>query len=1077
MFPVLLITSFLGMLSRSLSVGLHAGPQVLPLPVTLCCDLADRPPEGDSSRHCVSSYHSPGGLQQPTPSQSPVSILIGVQLYLNETETHGTVCFDILCWVDTSPGQLICNIKPITKPPDTPVAVVLNCLQPESNSTNGTFREETECRCVADDVVRCFSDAASVDHLISMEVTVSRGPLTAHSPIVSFLPWDHIFLQPPVDLCYKVTIEGDLLLNWTDSQSVAHPLAYDVRYFPKDSLDSWEYVDGLTMQSVSLRKLSVGVTYVIQVRCRFQHIAGPGSSWSEPLYTDSEEVTYLPEKVLASTGTNLTFYCILHNWSVNAKNAVWWLDMREKVPERQYSVINDHVSRVTLVNLEPKARQESYILHCCPQTGEHSFCRLSSAAFYIIDSDVLISCETNGDLTAMTCSWNTIQSVRFQYQVRHVPCSITEGAGNFSSVLGCPQEALGVDSCTLQPLFIIACYRMWVEFGTELNPFRSAPIEVMPFDWVKPNPPYDLVAITDTEGNLNIEWKKHELLPFELKYEMRYRMDSPDANWEVFSSYNQSVVVPVLDPCQIYIVQVRCSRHDEDGLWSDWSHQCYSHVRNSRAPSKGPDFWRVFQEVPGKNQTKVTLHFMPLEKEKPLCCVEGFLVELHNLSGQVWSNRLGLVAFYSFPWNESIRTVTVMARNDVGLSIRNTRMTLAPPTKKSKSLSQFSVMRVDSSCVTLTWTMLPVDSNPLSFVIEWRSQSTAGGVKWVRVPAHIRTFNLRDNFLSSEDYSFTLYPIFPDGEGEPIFVKEDRVHPTGQHITYLLLIIIVFLLVLALAISQHQKMKLVWRDIPDPNNCSWAKGVDFTKAKTVENLFKQREMPTSCPPLLELETISEALIVDKTKLPIEIKEMELTFDKTEEREASVSPDIEDYQELPAPKIAIMSTSAMSLTPSAIVYSSILFQDEAGLCRRLPKSFSSSSDEDKSSGSSDIPKSSFWSLWDGRLPRFLEASPFHSCPFNSQDEFSVTLDCDDEVVSGLAVGRECFRVGMDSGDREQAASVRSKERPDLNHLVSLPLLCHQESTCNLVDTPAHIVPLYVPQFRTVSIQNPRGKTPD
>ncbi|XP_072560533.1 leptin receptor-like [Paramormyrops kingsleyae] len=910
-----------------------------------------------------------------------------------------------------------------------------------------------------------------------MEVTVCSGPLTAHSPIMSFRPWDRINLKPPVDLYYKVTIEGDLLLTWTDSQSVAHPLVYDVRYFPKGTLDSWEYVDGVTMQPVSLRKLSPGVTYVIQVRCRFQHIPGLQSTWSRPLYTDIEEVTYLPEKVLVSTGSNVTIYCILHNWSVNAKNVVWWLNTREKVPERQYSVINDHVSGVTLLNLDPK--QESYTLHCCPQIGEWSFCCLSSAALYTTESDVLISCETNGDLTAMTCSWNTIQSVRFQYQVRFMACSITEGAGNFSSVLGCPQGGLGIGSCTFQPLFIMACYQMWVEFGTELDPLRSAPVQVLPFDWVKPNPPYDLVAITDPEGYLNTEWKRHELLPFKFKYEMRYRMDSPDADWEVLTSYNQSVVVPVSDPCQIHTVQVRCSRHDQDGLWSDWSRQSFSHVRNSRAPSKGPDFWRLLQEDPGKNQTNVTLHFMPLEKEKPLCCVEGFLVEFHNLSGQVWSNRLGLVVFYSFLWNETIHTVTVMARNDVGLSLRNTRMILAPPTKKSKSLSQFSVMRINSSCVTLAWTLLPVPSNPLSFVIEWRAQSTVGGVKWVRVPAHIRTFILRDHFLSSEDYGFTLYPIFPDGEGEPIFVEEDRGRSTGPHSPYMLLLVIAFLLVLALAISQHQKMKLVWRDVPDPNNCSWAKGVDFTKEKTVENLFKQHEMPMSCPLLLGLETISEALIVDKTKLPIEVKEMEWTFDNTEEREACVSPAMEGYQELPAPKMSITSSSAMSLTPSTTVYSSILFQDKAGLCCRLPKSFSSSSDEDKSSGDSNIPESSFWGLLDGRLPCFLKAARFRSCSFNSQDEFSDTMDCDDEAVSDLAVGGECFGMGMSSGDREQgenlqrqAARVCAKESPDLN-----PLLCHQESTCNLADTPAQIIPLYVPQIQTLSFWSPRGKTPE
>lgn len=207
---------------------------------------------------------------------------------------------------------------------------------------------------------------------------------------------------------------------------------------------------------------------------------------------------------------------------------------------------------------------------------------------------------------------------------------------------------------------------------------------------------------------------------------------------------------------------------------------------------------------------------------------------------------------------------------------------------------------------------------------------------------------------------------------------------------------------------------------------------------------------------------------------MEIKEMEWTLDNTEERQACVSPAMEGYQELPAPKMSITSTSAMSLTPSTTVYSSILFQDKAGLCCRLPKSFNSSSDEDKSSGNSDIPESSLWRLWDRRLPRYLKATHFHSCSFNSQDEFSDTLDCDDKVVGDLGVDGECFGVDVSSGDRgqgeilqRQAARVCAKVRPDPNPLLPVPLLCHQESTCHLADTPTHITPLYVPQFQTAS----------
>lgn len=34
-----------------------------------------------------------------------------------------------------------------------------------------------------------------------------------------------------------------------------------------------------------------------------------------------------------------------------------------------------------------------------------------------------------------------------------------------------------------------------------------------------------------------------------------------------------------------------------------------------------------------------------------------------------------------------------------------------------------------------------------------------------------------DHFSSFEDYGFTLYPIFPDGEGEAIFVEGKSYFP------------------------------------------------------------------------------------------------------------------------------------------------------------------------------------------------------------------------------------------------------------------------------------------------------------
>lgn len=145
------------------------------------------------------------------------------------------------------------------------------------------------------------------------------------------------------------------------------------------------------------------------------------------------------------------------------------------------------------------------------------------------------------------------------------------------------------------------------------------------------------------------------------------------------------------------------------------------------APERGPDFWRVLQENPRLNQTNVTLLFLvgvpflrrffskaghrpgaallhcvcnsvwsvqyicssllfpqPSQREHPLCCVEGLVVQHQTSRGAVWSENVGQVSNYTFSWTEDAHTVTVLASNALGSSSRNSKMILIRCTKREQ---------------------------------------------------------------------------------------------------------------------------------------------------------------------------------------------------------------------------------------------------------------------------------------------------------------------------------------------------------------------------------------------------------
>ncbi|MGH0174336.1 UNVERIFIED_CONTAM: hypothetical protein FKN15_068421 [Acipenser sinensis] len=396
--------------------------------------------------------------------------------------------------------------------------------------------------------------------------------------------------HPPRSLQYEMTPEGVSRISWRSPEPAPYDLQYEVRYSVNATEKTWTNVEGVLEVYATPGDLKAGLDYTAQARCKWDRRPGLWSNWSEPLYIRMQEVTYIPATVLTAAGSNVTVYCVFNNRSPSVKKVVWWLNASEKVPEKLYSVMNDHVSRVTLPNVSPSKPRGYHLLQCCQQTGETSDCNFRYAQIYAVDVNFLISCETNGYQTSMTCKWNPNgielpqgSSVRFMYRIRNdISCDALQDDLHGADAKECQ---LGVhDECTFQPLYLYFCHIMWIEIHYKLVTLRSHPANVTPMDVVKPDPPFNVKAeITRTEGFLNMSWERRELPVYDLQFEVRYSGEELDRKWKTLGNvYNEQALMEVADPCVVYVVQVRCKRHNGTGHWSTWSSPVNTRVNDIR---------------------------------------------------------------------------------------------------------------------------------------------------------------------------------------------------------------------------------------------------------------------------------------------------------------------------------------------------------------------------------------------------------------------------------------------------------------------------------------------------------------
>ncbi|KAM5148543.1 leptin receptor [Mantella aurantiaca] len=740
-------------------------------------------------------------------------------------------------------------------------------------------RKAADCRCLGYQSCRCVMPPAA-DHdsyVLWMEIVSSVAALL--SPPMSAEASHIIKPDPPSDVSVRITDEGKLKVLWSPPKSSARRLQCQVKQY-LNTTDNGLQVTQVTEETfITLDVTESCSPLVFEVRCR--GVFGVWSDWSYPKVFSSQGGFYFPQKVLVGSGSSFSVFCTFchNNKKVRSGIITWGLDLAEEIPPPQYTAVSDYVGKVTLRNLnltKPKGKFQYDALYCC---ADGIGCQPRYAEIYVVDVNISITCETDGEFTAMTCRWNSkhiasLTDSAWTFQSYHDMsyCIETDIRHGESAEKRCTLQEDGFYKCVFSTIKATFSYTMWVEIEHPLGRLRSIPVCVIPRDVVKPYAPSNIQAeMTVGTGYLLVKWTRPRFAVFDLHYQLRYRVQKQDAAWKVIDIYiNELITIEEVDACKSYAVQVRCRGLNVSGYWSDWSDPMSPIIKDIRAPVKGPEFWRIVQDNHLQKGDNITLIWQPVKD--PFLCGPVEYEVLYEMYDVVTSTiYIGNSTNYTFTLQNSAVTITVRAHNALGYSSINRNLLLSQKMSTVQAVESLEVHPLNRSVVAV-WSLLPMEYNVLELVLEWRNLRDESHVRWVFIPPNVSRYYIKDHFFTIEKYQFSLTPVFLEGVGSPKityeFSKEEPDEMQNKAGIYLILPVITatsFLLVITLAIS-HQRMKrLFWKDVPNPKYCSWAQGVNFQKPDTLENLFtKHRDhLAHSFPLILEPEAIFENLNIVK----------------------------------------------------------------------------------------------------------------------------------------------------------------------------------------------------------------------
>ncbi|XP_067893397.1 leptin receptor isoform X2 [Heterodontus francisci] len=940
--------------------------------------------------------------------------------------TEQSIKMNIKCWTAGDLTLLVCNLKPSDWKISKFVKYRMHHLDVLSFDQKEGNLSMYVSNCMQHHIIKCIISSIDLNHKYFMWIELITNSGIFQTPLMSVTPINVVKTNPPLNLQTEMTSEGLFKLSWTRPSPEPYLVQFEVKYSTGIPERVWKVKD-VWENSLILRNLQSDLSYLVVVRCKRRNGPGFWSDWSNPIQVDVQEITYYPSQVLTTVGSDVTVRCVFYNQTLTTNNVAWWLNMNEKIPEHQYTLISDHETSVTLLNITSNGQSHCNMLQCCLQNEERSICNFRYAEIIIIDMKINISCETDGAMETMVCRWppsawktETVSNYKLKYYMKGFWCDNLKTEDQSTDIKECPGQ-MNAFECHIKPINLTFGHVMWLEFHHQEATFKSPPICVIPMDVVKPWAPSKVDAkITLNQGCLNISWDKPRLPPYKLQFEIQYSKDG-ESNWKTLFTVNQtSVITEVADPCATYVVRVRCSRFEGPGYQSEWSSLMSTNLADIQAPTTGPDFWRFIESDPLAKETHVTLVWKPLTKGEALCSVKGFKLKYESTENITWLEHIGNVTNYSFLLTNEVKSVSVIAFNSIGSSRRNFKLMLSKDSNKAVNIFRsLHASMINSSYAIVSWSVLPLNYQPTSFVIEWKSLSNNDEkrVKWMRASANLTTVCVYDHFSPSIQYQLTVYPIFAEGVGQPssFYMKRNskgelaRVNNDGmQNIILPLVFLSSVLLIGTFLISKHRIKNLVWKEVPNPNKCSWAQGIDFKKSGTIANLFgkhHQEVMPV-VPLLVEPEIFAVAIIEEITQY--EEGKGVIAVDSVDETVSTLHQDTSSLHALYGSDGShdkmehdVETTYAQNTRQINIEYSKLMIGATVDPLCKKQKCMSSYSDEGMYSGNeTDTSGNEANNLWEFDNQTLLQLTPSDetkSHSVNSSEGFSEPQDQESKVL--------------------------------------------------------------------------------
>ncbi|KAM9306701.1 interleukin-6 receptor subunit beta isoform 2-T2 [Pholidichthys leucotaenia] len=320
---------------------------------------------------------------------------------------------------------------------------------------------------------------------------------------------------------------------------------------------------------------------------------------------------------------------------------------------------------------------------------------------------------------------------------------------------------------------------IWVEAHNNLGKVESEHLIKWAGEFVKPNPPSNVTAISEKNFTkaLLIKWK-HSLINLQiyLKYQIRFCQQRSNTWTDVpladTSGNINSFRLQNLQPDTVYVTQVRCI---EKGYWSDWSANSTEKTPEDRPTSK-PDLWMTMAEV-GTNERRIELICKDpvfsngkIKSYRLLIKTQSYVrnetLEKETILGNGSSSQKAVTLLKTMPLHDQEQVeVHITAINSVGESPK--ALLVIPPRNKVflpvKGLKAWS----HDNKLMVKWD--PPKRAPVSYVVQWHDGKM---IDWQREGRNTTNTSIRGSLKPFVCYNILVNPIYKlEKIGQPAYVQ------------------------------------------------------------------------------------------------------------------------------------------------------------------------------------------------------------------------------------------------------------------------------------------------------------------